>query len=1044
MSSKITILTSPNGLAAKTISTNGVVGFDTGALRLNHFEERSISSIFELAELLGDLERDRRSYVIRGEPTSNAIPGQLVRRVKHAQSDGTPPVFRDVDRPYLMIDIDRLEAPADIEATSLDAIEHAVRQLPSEFQEVSLYYQFSASAGLSSGIIKVHLWYWIDRPLSDLALRNWAKEYNTQYGMKLIDPAVFQGVQPHYVAAPILDGIPDPIHCRSGLINKRLDHVSLVLPEAIPKRTNQRRACNLTPGLSVEELLARVGDHPGGEGFNEPLLRASWALVREHGTEAREEIKSILRRAIDDAEKAPGREADIFRYSSDRYLDDLIKGAAEKQSAFGQRRVTSGIEPHFTVEEVSADEGSAALREAIRRYLDDPRDMVIRITTGAGKTSSFVSELQRRGRAVGNGFIFVPNHRLAWEIAERFQEVETDLRVDVIQGRGPENCRAYEKVEAVARAGMPVGKAACIGTKRLQDGSSEEVKCPFYDLCKADGYQAQFHRNADIYILASTYLGLHMPEGLPQPRWIMIDEAFFAHLIEVIEVAVSNLFVGPMGKFGPWILTALGEGRDALEAFKEAGGTEGNLRDMRRHFYGLWQRQFNDIDPSVQDNAAFKRLKPLNPVFHLIDALLRAIRADMKRCPQVMLKRRGEEVSVTVSVKRPFLPKAPILNLDATADREIMSCILPEHEFLRIDVSQNMYVTQVIDHRLSKASLTVDQQAGRNIARCQRILDRHASKYERALVVTYKAVKGQLNPPSGWHVEHFGALRGLDQYKDVDAVFIFGNSRPTEHAVESQAVALADDERDLTLTGKFQDEMRGYRSKTTKRGVMTPVHPDPLVQALLEQVREGETMQAIGRARAVHGRAHPVHIYLVSSIPVDVTVDRFLTLDELAAGGSKLELLADRFNGVIPLSPAWLAESAPDFFANERQAKNWIARNWTQLANNIYSGTRLIEGTFRKKGQKGASPTRFAVVGQHYAPRAMLEAHVGELKQYDGPEDTHSLHYMEINGTRYYYYRNQEDQLELADIEVYRASEKLLSVLNDNQPQAARSKDGTG
>ncbi|MDP1627647.1 MULTISPECIES: hypothetical protein [Pseudomonadota] len=1042
MASKITVLTSPNGIAAKTISQDDIQSFDTRALRLNFFEERDVGSIFDLAVLLRTIERDRRSYIIRGEPTTNAIPGQLVRRLKFAHADGTPPMFREVDRPYVMIDIDKLEAPHGVDPASLEAVEHAIRQLPSEFHDASLFYQFSANAGFKGQLIKLHLWYWLDRPISDAALKLWATDYKEHYGSELIDSSLFQCVQPHFVAAPILDGVADPVECRSGLIKKRVHEVPIVLPKAPLERTRKRVAGYLAPNRSIEELLGSVGDHPGGEGFNGPLLRASWAMVRQHGTEAHEEIKAALRKAIVAAEKAPGRESDIARYTSDRYLDDLIKGASDKQKLSG--RIVPDVEPHFTINEVSAEEGTTALRDTIARYLDDPNDMVVRITTGAGKTSTFVSELVRRGRSAGRGFIFVPNHKLATEVAGRFSEAKADLKVEVIKGRTPENCRAHEKVEAIAKAGMPVRKTACIKTTKLADGSVEEIKCPFYESCKTDGYQAQFEREADIHILASSYLSVNLPEELPVPRWIMIDEAFYNHLIDVVEVTVPELFGGPMRRFGPAIFAALQERKDALSAFVDTGGTEDDLSDLLRYFYGQWQRQFNGVDPSVEDTKVFAHLKPLNPAFHLVNALLRAIKAGQTSCPQIMLKTREENVSVTVSTKQILLRQAPILNLDATADKEIMSRILPDHEFIRIDVKQNMYVTQVVDHRLSKASMTLDQRAEQTLARCQSVIDRHASMYQNALIVTYKATRGRFKVPEGWHIEHFGALRGLDQYKEVEAVFVFGNSRPNEHAIESQAVALASESEELNLTGRLSEVVRGYRSRSVRKGVRTPVHPDPLVQALLEQVREGETMQAIGRARAVHGRASPVHIYLVSSIPVDVTVDRFLTLHELAAGGSKLEILAGRFNGVIPLSPAWLAQRASDLFQNERQAKNWLSRNWTHLANNIYSGVRLIEGSFRKEGQKGAAPTRFAVLGRHPAPRAMLEELVGALKQYHGPQDTHALHYMEINGTRHYYYYSEADQLEIPGLEVYRGSEKLFSVLNDNTPSADRKRGGTG
>jgi hypothetical protein len=59
------------------------------------------------------------------------------------------------------------------------------------------------------------------------------------------------------------------------------------------------------------------------------------------------------------------------------------------------------------------------------------------------------------------------------------------------------------------------------------------------------------------------------------------------------------------------------------------------------------------------------------------------------------------------------------------------------------------------------------------------------------------------------------------------------------------------------------------------------VHPDPAFQALLEQRREAELLQAIHRARPIRrGTDRPLTIDIVTSVPLDVSVHQAVTLED--------------------------------------------------------------------------------------------------------------------------------------------------------------------
>ena len=185
---------------------------------------------------------------------------------------------------------------------------------------------------------------------------------------------------------------------------------------------------------------------------------------------------------------------------------------------------------------------------------------------------------------------------------------------------------------------------------------------------------------------------------------------------------------------------------------------------------------------------------------------------------------------------------------------------------------------------------------------------RHLAEVEaatgrRVLLVTYKSAEERLGPIPGVAVVHFGALRGVDRFKDFDTVIIAGREQPAPGAVEALARSLfGDEEEPLALGGAWTTELRPYRMRDgSRRGVEVAVHPDPRVQAILEQIRERETEQAIDRLRLIH-RDRPARVIVLSNVPLDLTVDRLVTWNEIMP--DRLTVAAARLDGVLPLAPA--------------------------------------------------------------------------------------------------------------------------------------------
>jgi hypothetical protein len=177
------------------------------------------------------------------------------------------------------------------------------------------------------------------------------------------------------------------------------------------------------------------------------------------------------------------------------------------------------------------------------------------------------------------------------------------------------------------------------------------------------------------------------------------------------------------------------------------------------------------------------------------------------------------------------------------------------------------------------------------------------------LLVTYKAAEELLRPDLPPHVTtaHFGGLRGLNSFERCETVVVMGREQPSAQAIEALTRPFcAGDPAPFIPIGEYVPQSRGRRMRNGGANVVeVQVHPDPRCQALLEQVREAETAQAVDRVRPVFNRRR---IIVLSNIAVDLTVDHALTWPELRPGKFAY---AFALHGVLPLSAGDLCRGSP-------------------------------------------------------------------------------------------------------------------------------------
>ncbi len=244
-----------------------------------HFtaKEYVAGDIKRLAELLEAVHRDRKAFVVRGGLTADARSalgqGKAIRRLKHA--DGHDPAsLEEVSRSWLMIDIDKwpLPAGADLFQSPEHVVEAAIYALlPEAFHDVECWWQLSASAGFATDVLKTHIFFWLSEPASNKHIKDVLKQLGV-----VVDYALFNAAQPHYVAAPIIIGGHDPLPHRTGWVKGSAS--SVILPAVKPKAARSYATAPSVQNIprDVEGCLARLGDGEGLKGFHVPLRSATW------------------------------------------------------------------------------------------------------------------------------------------------------------------------------------------------------------------------------------------------------------------------------------------------------------------------------------------------------------------------------------------------------------------------------------------------------------------------------------------------------------------------------------------------------------------------------------------------------------------------------------------------------------------------------------------------------------------------------------------------------------------------------------------------
>jgi hypothetical protein len=248
----VTVLTaSSNAKTVKTYQIDAEGHLETlqyGKEKFFRYKLEPATSIHSLATLLTQLSTSDNKIIIRGQ---QKVPMRgPARRTLDIYAE--PPEGLS----WAMLDFDAIPLPDGLSPASREAIEWLIEKLPEPFHDATYFYQFSSSTGifrpdgtpLKRGL-NVHLFFWFSQPITGQLLKAYLTDHCIKVGFLErgrdkadspritygVDMALFNPVQPHYIAAPIIKpGVTRTLDekDRQGLVEKAVH--SVVLPVIDP------------------------------------------------------------------------------------------------------------------------------------------------------------------------------------------------------------------------------------------------------------------------------------------------------------------------------------------------------------------------------------------------------------------------------------------------------------------------------------------------------------------------------------------------------------------------------------------------------------------------------------------------------------------------------------------------------------------------------------------------------------------------------------------------------------------------------------------
>ena len=528
----------------------------------------------------------------------------------------------------------------------------------------------------------------------------------------------------------------------------------------------------------------------------------------------------------------------------------LIKIA--RQYGYTFKKVVKDSTHKFT-SLLTVDEAKPLLKEAVSNFFDNGVSTFLNVSAGFGKTSTMLEVLKKLpfGKQV---LILTPSHKLADEIIE-----------------------SYRKISNINKKLTPFEKVLQRG-KNITGITHIKGKVHYKN---PEHYKNQFNSVANIRVLTheeysnekAKYwygnFGDYTPpkNGNKKPDYIIVDENFLKRSpiyakLETDYSSLRNIINGTL------------DGETLEQAVKDNIGTV--IKDY--HTAKKVKYPVKNVDETK--TSYNERLKVFERNKQELQILKALIDGEFNRLKVIDQLKELHYFKMNKVHSR--YAKVPTLYLDATANKAVINKLLPDVKYVDLAVKQaddiNVYMAS--DFNVSKNWLKKTD----NRSRLVKMLKTTFENNPNIGFITYKNVEGipdfdqWVSSQTGIkNYNHFGNLRGSNQFEDVDELFVIGRQYLKVYEYENLAravfgVDVTDEQEWLESNIRIKDG--------SARSIMNKRFVNNEVQLVKHHFADSETVQAIGRGRLIHGKRKDV--YLLSNEALqDVEITDFITEDEI-------------------------------------------------------------------------------------------------------------------------------------------------------------------
>jgi len=609
-----------------------------------------------------------------------------------------------------------------------------------------------------------------------------------------------------------------------------------------------------------------------------------------------------------------------------------------------------------------------------------PVNTVIRGTMGIGKTDSIFSVAEQK-KQEGKQYLihlYVQNHKVAEDILSNMEKRYSSLSIGIQKGRGMDNCAQFDVID----------KSDCSSIMKSFCDDGEGQRCKFFEECP---YMQQFSRKVDVLILPHSFLRFNLMDKEQRPDLVVIDERYFSTVTSHESFQSDDLagILSPaeVSDFKALLQSLSHSQNQVIPALIQHFGGSDTVNKLQKYLRNCTdietKNEINPLDRTEKKLEKVCNLKMINKrsqqlIYTLLILIKPSIFGSRERNISVIKNELTLHYPVCL-IEGVFTNRytdfinsineaVPIICIDGDADEEVAKALLGDDiNFIRVDAQRNLHVTQCNTRTLGKKSVSgLDNSTQKwSVDIINRTANTNAAVYGvRTLLVTYlelhknKAFMKLLS--AHIDVEHFGAIRGLDCYKQHHAI-IFGRNQPPSDSIVIMAISLFGKRLrgdtnlsyvDVSKIDNFESQPACYRGVGKGRG---RYFDNENLNRVMAQFRESETVQAIARVRDVWSDTQK-RILVLDALPIDVNVDRTLSWAELAPKEAAQSIIGvfEENDGILIKSPRCLSESNPELTKDQWKEALKLKTKILQLPMGEYEAGIIAKAEAGGKKIKGA------------------------------------------------------------------------------------------